>query len=107
VRCALLGTAVVNALSLNLPISKHRLRTWAGLTATEFESRYREALSVGPEIKDLNQILLLDDVCTEGSTLRTAAQRIREANPGCQIIAATAGQMIVKAVVRDKASLVA
>jgi hypothetical protein len=33
-------------------------------------------------------------------------KRIRELNPNCEIIAATAGQMIVKSVVLDEASLI-
>lgn len=103
----LLSAPVVDALSLNQPISKHRLRTWGGLTARGFERKYREALVVSPEIHKLNRILLLDDVCTEGSTLRVAAQRIRDECTNCEIIGATSGQMIVKAVVRNKAALVA
>jgi predicted amidophosphoribosyltransferase len=78
-----------------------------GLSAREFERHYRAALVVDPVIKNLNRILLLDDACTEGSTLRPAAQRLREVNLNCDILAATSGQMIVKAVVRDKAPLVA
>jgi predicted amidophosphoribosyltransferase len=102
----LLGTPIVDALSLNQPISKHKLRTWAGLSAKEFERRYRQALVVSPDIRNWKRILLLDDVCTEGSTLRVAAQCIRELNLECEIIAVAAGQMIVKPVVRDKAPLV-
>ena len=103
---SLLGTPVKRVLSLNQPISKHRLRTGLGLSAQEFERRYRECLVVEPEACSLSRLLLVDDVCTEGSTLRSAAQRIHEINPHCDIVAATSGQMILKAVVRGKAPLV-
>jgi len=94
-------------LSLNKPISKHRLRTDLGLTAKQFERQYRQALTADPGARALSRILLLDDVCTEGSTLRCAVQAIREMNADCTIVAVTAGQMILKSVVRDKAPLVA
>lgn len=103
----LFGTTVASVLSLNKPISKHRLRTDLGLTAKQFERQYRQALTADPGARALSRILLLDDVCTEGSTLRCAVQAIREMNADCTIVAVTAGQMILKSVVRDKAPLVA
>lgn len=103
----LLGAPVADVLSLNRPISKHLLRIELGFSAGQFEQEYRNALFVEPRARDLGRILLLDDVCTEGSTLRCAADRILELNPSCEIIAATAGQMIMKAVVRKETSLVA
>jgi len=68
----LFGTTVASVLSLKQPISKHRLRTDLGLTANQFERRYREALTADAGARGLSRILLLDDVCTEGSTLRCA-----------------------------------
>ena len=103
----LFGTTVTSVLSLKQPISKHRLRTDLGLTAKQFERHYRGALTADPGARGLSRILLLDDVCTEGSTLRCAVQAIREVNADCIIVAATAGQMILKSVVRDKTVLVA
>jgi predicted amidophosphoribosyltransferase len=102
----LLGTKVASVLSLNQPISKHRLRTGMGLSAKQFERRYREALAVDFGVRHFGRILLLDDVCTEGSTLRCAVQAIREVNAECIIVGATAGQVILKSVVRDETPLV-
>jgi len=41
-------------------------------------------------------------VITKGSTLSVAEAAIRAVNPMIEIVAATAGQMIVKAVVADE-----
>jgi predicted amidophosphoribosyltransferase len=103
----LFGTTVASVLSLKQPISKHRLRTDLGLSAKQFEQHYRQALTVDPGARGLSRILLLDDVCTEGSTLRCGVQTIREINECCTIVAVTAGQMILKSVVRDKTPLIA
>ena len=64
----LLGTRYSEVLSLNCPISKHKLRIHNGLTAGQFEARYAQALVVDEKIRNYNRILLVDDVCTEGST---------------------------------------
>ena len=63
-------------------------------------------MTVDAAARGLSRILLLDDVSTEGSTLRCAVQAFREVNADCSIVAATAGQMILKSVVRDKTVLV-
>jgi hypothetical protein len=68
----LFGTTVASVLSLKHLVSKHRLRTGLGLTAKQFERRYREALSVDAAARNLSRVLLLDDASTEGSTLRSA-----------------------------------
>lgn len=102
----LLGTRVTDVLLLNRPISKHRLRTELGFSASQFEQHCKMALVVENRVRDLERILLIDDVCTEGSTLRCAADRILELNPKSEIVAATAGQMILKSVIRDESSLI-
>lgn len=103
----LLGCALLELLRLTKPISKRVLRA-AGYTARQFESAYYQALAVDAEkAKHYRRLLLVDDVCTEGSTLRAALWRLREANPTCKVVAATAGQMIVKAVVQDEEPLLA
>jgi predicted amidophosphoribosyltransferase len=103
---SLLGTRMVELLELRHPISKHKLRTGQGLTALQFERQYAAALQVEEKAKDFERILLVDDVCTEGSTLRCAATAICAVNPDCEIVAATVGQMILKAVVKDEGQLV-
>jgi predicted amidophosphoribosyltransferase len=101
----LLGTRVSETLSLKCPISKHKLRITLGLSAGHFEARYSQALVVDEKVQNYNRILLVDDVCTEGSTLRSAIGRLRAAKPELEITTAAAGQMIIKSVVRDGAGL--
>lgn len=98
------GIAVVEALSLNRSISKRRMLS-ARYTRRDFEDAYYAALSVSDGIASFERVLLLDDVCTEGTTLRCAIRRIQEAHPFCEVSAVTAGQMIVKAVVRNERAL--
>jgi hypothetical protein len=100
----LLGIRVADVLSLNRAISKRQLFS-LGYTRRDFEDAYYKALSVGGRVTSYQRLLLLDDVCTEGTTLRCALQRIREVHPSCEVSAVTAGQMIVKAVVRDESGL--
>ena len=53
-----------------------------------------------------DRVLLVDDVCTEGSTLRVCAGAIHSHNPTAQIVAVTAGQMTVKQAIRNAATLI-
>ncbi len=101
----LLGAKVADVLSLSVPISKRHVVVSVGFT--QFDQQYFDTLTVSEEVIKLDRILLVDDVCTTGSTLRNALRRIQAVHPGCKIFAATAGQMIVKAVVRDEAPLLA
>ena len=52
------------------------------------------------------RVLLIDDVATHGSTLKQAIRRLNEVEGAIRIIAATAGQMIVKASVTDDADFI-
>lgn len=98
---ALLRVTVADVLSLSGPISKRQFLS-AGLTQSQFEHQYRQILHVNAGIRRYPHILLLDDVCTEGSTLNSALQRIRETHPHSQLSATTAGQMILKSVVTNE-----
>ncbi len=89
-------------LGLSRPVSKKRLRVQSGLSVADFENEYRKALAIGPSGPG-DSILLVDDVCTEGSTLRVCADALSA--PGRVIVAATAAQMAVKPVVRMPAAL--
>lgn len=100
----LLGVRVAEVLSLNRPISKRRLLA-ARYTKLDFERAYLSALEVSEKVRAFGRVLLLDDVCTEGTTIGCAYRRIREVHPSCEISAVTAGQMIVKAVVKDEQAL--
>jgi hypothetical protein len=102
----LLGTPAVELLSLAEPISKRRLRTEGGLSAGAFEAAYGRALHVDPATGEYDRIVLVDDVCTEGSTLSACATALWEVNPNMDIVPATAGQMTVRAAVKHEADLV-
>ena len=95
---ALLGIQFADALSLKGPISKRSFLS-SGCSHALFESRYFQLLEVDATITNYARLLLLDDVCTHGSTLNSALRRIREAHPGSEITATTAGQMLLKNVV--------
>jgi predicted amidophosphoribosyltransferase len=100
----LIGTRKAELLSLKCSISKRQLLS-RGYTRGYFGEKYYRALSVSRRVRKFKRILLVDDVCTEGRTLGCALRRIREMNPDCEVSAATAGQMILKAVVRKRRSL--
>jgi predicted amidophosphoribosyltransferase len=102
---ALLATPVVECLSLTHPISKRRLRN-GGYTPDQFEYLYRNYLSVDASISQYSRVLLVDDVCDHGSTLGVAARSMKSQHPALEIVAATAGQMIVKEAVRSYEGLV-
>jgi hypothetical protein len=103
----LLDTRVCELLALRHDISKYQLQTVSGLSPREYEEAYKQALQVADEVAELDQVLIVDDVCTKGSTLTCALEVLREANPGLGLVAASAGQMILKAVVEDEDALVA
>ena len=96
----LLGVPLADVLSLTGPISKRRFLS-AGSTQAHFEHQYDQLLHVHARIRIYQRILLLDDVCTEGSTLSCALRRIRDTHPHAQLSATTAGQMLLKSVVKD------
>lgn len=101
----LLGIRVVEALSLRQPVSKRRLRN-QGWSAPEFERHYLGLLDVAPHMIRHTNVLLIDDVCDHGSTLRCASVRLRQAHPAIQVTAVAAGQMVIREAVRDESVLV-
>jgi predicted amidophosphoribosyltransferase len=101
----LLGIDVLEVLTLNRPISKRVLRVQNGYTAQEFENAYEDALDIHADAESLGRVLLIDDVCTEGSTLSVAYGRLMQLNPDCTVVGATAGQMAVRAAVSDEEQL--
>jgi len=98
---------VRECLSLSSPISKRRLRGDHGYTASRFERAYQRRLLVDGGVPHLTRIVLVDDVCTEGSTIRASAAALHAVNPTLEIVAATAGQMTVRAAVRCERHLIA
>lgn len=103
----MLKPPVAECLALNTPISKRILRGVYRYSAAEFENAYGSALIVKSLPSGTKSALLLDDVCTEGSTLRAAAIALKATHPGLTLTAVTAGQMTVKSVVRDEDLLLA
>jgi len=97
----LLRVPVANLLSLKAPISKRQFLS-AGRSLAHFEHSYHQLVTVDATIIEYSRILLLDDVCTQGSTLNCALRKIRETHGTCRITATTAGQMLLKSVVRDE-----
>jgi phosphoribosylpyrophosphate synthetase len=91
----LTGYPVRPVLSLADPISKRALDT----TAARFELEYSQRLRVSGDVASLDAILLVDDVCTNGSTLACAYRALKAAGPSLVVGAVTAGQMTVKAAV--------
>src|SRR5215207_9658768 len=76
----LIRVPVADLLSLKRPISKRQCLS-AGRSLAHFEQRYHQLLTVDTSIIEYPRILLLDDVCTNGSTLNCALRKIREAHP--------------------------
>ena len=101
---SILNIPVRELLSLQWSISKHKVRVHQHQSASAFEKRYLSALRVSRAARRYRRILVLDDVATEGSTIRCASKVIRAISE-CDVFAATAGLMAVKAVVNGNAGL--
>ncbi len=91
----LTGQRVSRLLRLSEPISKRAL----GLSPARFELEYARRLAVDGTVASLRSVLLVDDVCTNGSTLACAYRLLKAAAPGLTIGAVTAAQMTVKSAV--------
>lgn len=101
----LLDAPVVQGVTLSRPITKSRMRS-AGASRGKFEAAYADALRTHASLAERGSILLVDDVCTHGSTIRCALMAIKEASPGALVVAAAAGQMIMRESVQNETRLV-
>ncbi len=101
----LLGAPVRQWLALSAPISKRKLRAGNGLSAAAFESRLNAVVTASSQFRTAQRVLLVDDVCTEGSTLRVCADSAHRINPNLSIVAVAGGQMAVRHVVKDETPL--
>jgi predicted amidophosphoribosyltransferase len=97
----LLGIDVRESLKLDRPISKRAL----GLSAETFERRYAEALSCAGMRPNPTRVIVVDELCTQGSTLAVATAKIRERYPDCQVVGATAAQMTIVEAIADGSGL--
>jgi predicted amidophosphoribosyltransferase len=95
-----------DALTLSTPISKRELRL-CGYTWGQIEAKYVAALELSEKLQAPKNLLLVDDVSTHGTTLGCIVRRIRQVNSKCVIWAATAGQMMLRAVIKDDRTLLA
>ena len=102
----LVRAPVRQALSLASPVGK-RAMLREQRSIQDFETAYREALVVDPMmLKSATTILLVDDVCTRGSTLSIAAEALISRYPRVQVYAAVGAQMAIKASASQASNLV-
>ena len=99
--CKILSSMLgVPYLRNELVLSKHVSRTQykkSGKGTIPFKRDYSSALSVtNPKLLEHKKILIVDDVITDGVTLRVVARKLRAAVPDCSVFAATAGVMAKK-----------
>jgi predicted amidophosphoribosyltransferase len=93
---------VVDLLGLSKPISKRR-GNWS--SERHYEDTYYETLTVSEKVGNFSRILLIDDVCTRGSTLKSARRKILATHPNrnaVNVSAASAGQMIITGMVTNE-----
>ena len=77
-----------------------------GSSYASFESRYESLLSVDPRASRLRRVLIVDDVCTYGGTLRAVARALRAAGAGTtSLVGTVAAQMVVKDALRDESAV--
>jgi hypothetical protein len=93
----LLKTPVREALSLAVPVGK-RAMLKQQKKVQQFEAAYQDALRVDPRVLSrCKTVLLVDDVCTRGSTLTVAADALLATYPNLRVSAAVGAQMAVRA----------
>ena len=93
----LTGIPAREVVSLRRPVSKRRLMHDEGWSMAQFERYYLSLLEVDPEVRDLQSVMVIDDVATRGSTLRCIARALRGIREDLEILSVAAGQMILKA----------
>lgn len=102
----LIDVPVREVLELAEPVSKRGCMQ-AGITRVQFERRYLSCLRVDVKALVAKRVLLIDDVCTRGSTLTQCATALAREINGVHIGSVTAGQMIVKRAVQHQRGFIA
>jgi adenine/guanine phosphoribosyltransferase-like PRPP-binding protein len=75
------------------------------ITPLAFETEYAAALRVDAAVREFTRVLIVDDICHDGSTLSAALAAIRSVNGQLTAVAASAGQIAIPATIRDLRSL--
>ena len=102
----LLQCPIAEVVTLEGPISKRRLLA-GGSTYPSFQARYESLLSVDQRASRLQRVLIVDDVCTYGGTLRAVAGALRAVGAGTtRLVATAAAQMVVKDALGDESAVV-
>jgi predicted amidophosphoribosyltransferase len=99
------GKLGVPYLENGLILSKHVSRTQykkSGKGAIPFKQDYSSALSASSKVLEHKILLIVDDVITDGLTLRVVARKLRATVPDCSLFAATAGIMAKKTNLRSR-----
>lgn len=91
----LMEIPVVEAVTLREALSKRRLMQDEGWTMPQFERRYQATLDVDEDVRNLRSVMVVDDVATRGSTLRCVVRALRDVRRDLEVVAVTAGQMIL------------
>ena len=92
---------VLEVVSLRESISKRLLIQDEGWTMAQFEKSYLSLLDVAAEVGNLRSVIVIDDVATRGSTLRCMCRALRTVKDDLEIVAVTAGQMILTSTCRS------
>lgn len=100
----LLAAPVEESLVLTKSISKRTMLS-ADNTVGQFEDAYYRSVSTKGQPEAGRRVLLVDDVVTKGSTMSQCLKRLLEQEPEQTIVLAAAGQMIVKAAVKDESNI--
>jgi predicted amidophosphoribosyltransferase len=95
----LIGVPVVDALRLTAPKGKRIARS-LGQSDAQFRSEYSKLLDIDVSaLSPSRTIILVDDVCTHGHTMRATLGALSRSGVAADVIAATAAQMTVRAAV--------